>query len=112
MILYSGEKPINIKTFVYDIADKILDKNIVNIYDNIQFNPTNYTIQKDGKSILLTKKQQSFLQLLIKNAKNVTTYEQIEQYLWQDKFMTKDALKTFSKVEFFLSFSPNIKKFS
>ena len=47
--------------------------------------------------VLLRKREKEFLQLLYKNAESITTYEQIEEYIWKDRSMSMSALKTFIK---------------
>lgn len=54
-------------------------------------------IYKDTEIIPLRKREQDFLYLLYKNKNSITTYEQIEVELWQEKFMTSHALKSFIK---------------
>lgn len=54
-------------------------------------------IYEDNTIIPLRKRENDFLNLLYKNKNSITTYEQIEMELWQDKFMTTHALKSFIK---------------
>ena len=47
--------------------------------------------------IKLRTKEILFLELLIKNKNRYVSYEEIENYVWSDSVMTKDALKTLVK---------------
>jgi len=50
-----------------------------------------------NEEITLRKKEKNFLELLYQNNNRITTYDLIEDYIWVDKIMTQDALKTFIK---------------
>lgn len=52
---------------------------------------------RNESPIILRKREQEFLEMLYRNKKAITTYEQIEAYLWQDREMTEHALKSFIK---------------
>ena len=47
--------------------------------------------------VKLRTKELEFLLLLIKNKNRYVSYEEIENYVWSDSVMTKDALKTLVK---------------
>ena len=47
--------------------------------------------------VKLRAKELIFLELLIKNKNRYVSYEEIENYVWSDSVMTKDALKTLVK---------------
>jgi DNA-binding response OmpR family regulator len=48
-------------------------------------------------TINLRKKELSFLKLLYENQNRITTYDMIQETIWQEKPMTHNALKTFIK---------------
>jgi len=51
-----------------------------------------------NETIPIRKRENAFLQLLHKNKKCcMTTYEQIEAQIWEEKYMSTTALKTFIK---------------
>lgn len=54
-------------------------------------------IYKDSEIITLRKREKDFLHLLYKSKDSIVSYNQIEIELWQDKFMTDHALKSFIK---------------
>jgi len=45
----------------------------------------------------LRKKEKDFLELLCRNRNKITKYYLIQDYVWTDKYMSQDALKTFIK---------------
>ncbi len=47
--------------------------------------------------IHLTKKEIKFLDLLIKNKSRIVTYEEFQQYVWEDSVMTDNAIKSLVK---------------
>jgi len=71
------------------------------LYENINFTPELYFDMKKRELIYkddivsLRKRDKDFLLLLQKNKNFTTTYSQIEEELWADKEMSKNALKTF-----------------
>ena len=71
--------------------------NIVKLNDNTTFDTLNQVLLVDNKIIKLRKKEQDMLYLLCKNLNRFVSYEEIENYVWQDSFMSKDALKTVVK---------------
>lgn len=71
--------------------------NIVKLNDNIYFDTFNNVLIEDKKIVHLRTKEISFLSLLLKNRNRYVTYEEIENFVWDDTVMTKDALKTLVK---------------
>ncbi len=45
----------------------------------------------------LRKKEKDFLELLCRNRNRITKYDLIQDYVWTDKYMSQNALKTFVK---------------
>ncbi len=95
-------KPIEEKEF--DEALKICieniknnNTNIVNISHDTLFDTYNKTLITNNEIVKLRTKELDLLSLLIKNKTRYVTYEEIENYIWYDSVMTKDALKTVIK---------------
>jgi two-component system, OmpR family, response regulator VanR len=95
-------KPISEKEF--DEAIKIClenikkqDSNIVSFADSMIFDTYNKTLVKNGELIKLRTKELELLSLLVKNKNRFVTYTEIENHIWYDSVMTKDALKTLIK---------------
>lgn len=73
------------------------NSNLIEISENIIFDSFNKNLKIDDELIKLRAKEILFLELLIKNKNRVVSYEEIENYVWHDSVMTKDALKTLVK---------------
>jgi len=56
-------------------------------YDN------NCMLHEKGEPIMLTRQEKRFMKLLLDYQHRIVTYNEIEHYVWQDKFMTEYALK-------------------
>lgn len=84
-----------IETCIYSIENN--NSNIIKLSDNYFFDTYNCSLKMDNQLIKLRAKEIDLLQLLLKNKNRYVTYEEIENYVWQDSVMTKDALKTLIK---------------
>jgi DNA-binding response OmpR family regulator len=49
------------------------------------------------QEIKLTKKEIVFLELLFKNLNRIVTYEEIEEYVWEDSIMTENSIRSLVK---------------
>jgi len=57
----------------------------------------NLSLVHNGELIKLRTKEVDFLYLLLKNKDRYVTYIEIENFVWHDEVMTKDAIKTLVK---------------
>ena len=73
------------------------NSNIVKLDENSYFDTFNKNLVIKDEIIKLRAKEILFLELLIKNKNRYVSYEEIENYVWSDSVMTKDALKTLVK---------------
>ena len=71
--------------------------NIVKLDVDSYFDTFNKNLVIKNEIIKLRTKELIFLELLIKNKNRYVSYEEIENYVWSDSVMTKDALKTLVK---------------
>lgn len=95
-------KPIKQKEFdeAIEICIANLEQkfsNIITISENTFFDIYNKTLIKENEIIKLRTKELELLLLLIKHKTRFVTYQEIENALWIDSVMTKDALKTVIK---------------
>lgn len=95
-------KPINEKEFykaLQTCVNNLQNKksNIINLGSNLIFDMYNLTLLQNEEIIKLRTKEVDFLYLLLKNKDRYVTYLEIENYVWRDDVMTKDALKTLVK---------------
>jgi len=73
------------------------NRSILQLTENIFLDTDNNQISFDNIKINLRKKEKDFLELLYKNRNKITKYSLIQDYVWIDKYMSQDALKTFVK---------------
>ncbi len=73
------------------------NRSILQLSDNIFLDTDNNQISFGSVEINLKKKEKDFLELLFKNRNRITKYYLIQDYVWTDKYMSRDALKTFVK---------------
>ena len=71
--------------------------NIINLGKDIIFDLFNKTLLVDKEFVKLRTKELLLLELLIKNKNRYVTYTEIENFVWFDSVMSKDALKTVIK---------------
>ena len=71
--------------------------NIVQLDINCTFDTFNQTLIINEEIVKLRAKEVLLLSLLIKNRDRYVTYSEIENYVWNDSAMSKDALKTVIK---------------
>jgi len=97
-------KPITQEAFdlaidlcIHNIMDDQSSSNIIKISENTFFDSYNKTLVTDNTLIKLRTKELDLLVLLLKNKTRFVTYNEIENEIWLDSVMTKDALKTVIK---------------
>jgi DNA-binding response OmpR family regulator len=97
-------KPINEKEFdeainlcINNINADIKSSNIIKISNDTIFDTYNKTLVKNEEIVKLRTKELDLLSFLIKNKTRFVTYQEIENEIWIDSGMSKDALKTVIK---------------
>jgi DNA-binding response OmpR family regulator len=58
------------------------------------FDMLNHTLIEKKEKISLTESQYKLLSILIKNQGRIVSYEEIENYVWFDRIMSADALRS------------------
>lgn len=71
--------------------------NIIHLNDTCIFDKYNHTLFVNNELIQLRAKEIDLLVLLLNNKDRFVSYEEIENYVWKEYPMTKDALKTLVK---------------
>ncbi len=94
-------KPANSTKLLEALENSLKSKKpdkIIKLNDDLLIDLSALEIRyRDGK-IKITNRERLFLELLYKNKTVVSTYSQIEEYVWQNDNMSSSALKTFVKV--------------
>ncbi|MCK4441701.1 MAG: response regulator, partial [Sulfurovaceae bacterium] len=68
--------------------------NIVYLTKDYKFDTFNHTLLKGNEVIPLTESQYKLLDILIKNRERIVSYKEIEDFVWADKVMSSDALRS------------------
>lgn len=95
-------KPINQKELDEALAMCVENinknfSNIIQISEDTLFDTYNKTLVQNEEIVKLRTKELALLGLLVKNKTRYVTYQEIENEIWFDSVMTKDALKTVIK---------------
>ena len=67
---------------------------IVKISKTHTFDLLNHTLIENNTQVILTQSQYKLLSILIKNKGRIVSYMEIENYVWFDKVMSADALRS------------------
>ncbi len=92
-------KPTTNKELFLTISKVLCSENysIIELSENIYLDTNNNQVIFKDKKIDLRKKEKDFLELMCRNRNRITKYFLIQDYVWTDKYMSQDALKTFVK---------------
>lgn len=66
---------------------------ILKINDEFSYDFLQNILYKDNQTIEFTKHENALFELLIKNANKIISYDMIENFVWQDRSMSSDALR-------------------
>lgn len=66
----------------------------INLDDNFYFDNKTSLFYLQNEEMDLTKKELLFLKLLVTNKNRVVSYEEIEQFVWEDEYMSLNSLRT------------------
>ncbi len=93
-------KPLNSDKLLEGLLNALGDKitPMLTLGKDLYLDVAKRTLIFKNETISLRKRESAFLQLLHKNKKcSMTTYEKIEAQIWEEKYMSTTALKTFIK---------------
>ena len=89
-------KPINSKKLseaLNLLVEHLNINSIITIDEQTHYDSLNKSLMIDNNLIKLTHKELQLIDLLAKNHHRVVNYEEIENTIWYDDVMTKDALR-------------------
>jgi DNA-binding response OmpR family regulator len=75
-------------------VDGLKENAILSFSENFYFNYDTELFYFDDKVIDMTKKELTFLKLLVKNKDRIVSYSQIESEVWGDEYMSMNSLRT------------------
>ena len=93
-------KPVNADKLLEGLLKSLEDKlnQLLKLCDEIYLDTAKRELLYKNESIPLRKREKEFLELLYEHKDCcITSYEKIEQVIWEDKIMSTSALKTFIK---------------
>jgi len=95
-------KPFNKNTLIDALNEciKVMSKQTsqsITLSKELSYDSENQSIRKNDELLTLNKKEAKLLNLLLKNAPNVVSYENIEYHIWEDLNVTKEAFKSLVK---------------
>ncbi|MCK4442130.1 MAG: response regulator [Sulfurovaceae bacterium] len=73
---------------------KTQNPNIVYLTKDYKFDTFNHTLLKSDEIIPLTESQYKLLDILIRNRERIVSYKEIEDFVWAEKGMSSDALRS------------------
>ena len=92
-------KPLTSRNLIPTITKVINDlkneKEIkIQIGENFYFDVKTSLFYNENEVLNLNKKELYFLKLLVLNKDRVVSYQEIEQYVWEDEYMSLNSLRT------------------
>lgn len=94
-------KPVDMDELLLAIENiarsKFKNINIIKITDELQYNPASKQLLCNNQEILLTKKEFSFIALLINKMGNLVLLDEIKKNVWSDESVNDTAIRTFVK---------------
>ena len=86
-----------LKTIENVARNKIETANIIQVASGYSFNKIKRVLIRDGVEISLTKKELSFISLLIKRLGTLVLHDEIKSVVWVGESVTEAAIRTFVK---------------
>ena len=92
-------KPASNESLLNAISAVLLKENntIFDLGEDLYLDMDNSKLLYKKDEINLRKKEKYFLELLHQNKNRIVNYDMIQDYIWEEKFMTQNALKSFVK---------------
>ncbi len=94
-------KPVDIdellSTVENIVSKKLAVDNIINLNDTYSFNKTKHILYKNKIPVKLTKKELSFISLLVDNLGSFVSHEDLKKNVWNNSKVNDAAVRTFIK---------------
>ena len=92
-------KPLDID-LLFDILGKCIDTlqinntEILSVDKNYMYDYDKKELTYKNDKIILNKKESHFLEILVSNQNRIVTYDELQEYVWNDDVMTDSALRS------------------
>ena len=94
-------KPVDVDELITTIEEiarkKLAFENIIKLNNNYEFNKTKRVLIKNGVEIKLTKKELSFISLLVDNLGSFVSHDDLKKIVWNNLKVNDAAVRTFIK---------------
>ena len=94
-------KPVDVDELITTIEEiarkKLAFENIISLSNNYKFNKTKKVLIKNGVEIKLTKKELSFISLLVDNLGSFVSHDDLKKIVWNNLKVNDAAVRTFIK---------------
>ncbi|RAX58168.1 hypothetical protein CCZ01_03590 [Helicobacter monodelphidis] len=90
------KKPIDLEELSIILlanTPKKITKTTVSLGNNLSYNPIEMTLYDGSKSVVLTKKENKILSLLLQYRGGVVSYDEFQSMIWGETPMTLDTLR-------------------
>ncbi|QKF73432.1 two-component system response regulator [Aliarcobacter faecis] len=93
-------KPFDIESFIdylKELSNKINSEKEFKLKDNFVFIKNSISLYKNDEIVNLTKREREFINLLIDNKNSLVKIETIKEFLWEEKDISDERVRTFIK---------------
>lgn len=90
-------KPIDIEKLLSKISEFISQKTTatsIQFFNSLQFDKHQHRLIRNQEEIKMTKTEEHLLSILLSHYPSSVSYELLEQIIWKDNVMTKNALRS------------------
>ena len=94
-------KPVDVDELLLSIekiaSSKLSVDNIIKLSNGYEYNKTKHILSKNGTQIKLTKKELSFISLLVDNIGSFVSHDDLKKIVWNNSKVNDAAVRTFIK---------------
>jgi DNA-binding response OmpR family regulator len=89
--------PEEVLEYLCAIAKKLNKNRIVYLNKNFSFDRNTNNLYEDNVLVNITKREKSFINLLIKNKNDITSVDELKETLWEEEEISDERVRTFIK---------------
>ncbi|MGM0624158.1 MAG: response regulator transcription factor [Campylobacterota bacterium] len=91
------KKPFHVQELLFKVKQQMKINDSIDLGDGLVYNLHNKTLHKDDKEVYLTKKEREMLYLFVINRNEIVSSQMIQNFVYQDKFVSSDSLRALVK---------------